>query len=84
MVIEVPSVGISGYSCTCAGVSYGTWYYEVHIDDLVTVKESTVRLGWSQSLGELVVLVRIMYVGTLALKESGMVSEPGGRAWFRV
>ncbi|KAL5477079.1 hypothetical protein EMCRGX_G023821 [Ephydatia muelleri] len=47
--------GDKGYCMVRAthGVSAGTWYYEVHIDDLITVPDATVRLGWAQPLGNL-------------------------------
>lgn len=47
--------GEKGYCMIKAthGVSFGTWYYEVYINDVSTVPESAVRLGWSQPLGNL-------------------------------
>ncbi|XP_064392720.1 set1/Ash2 histone methyltransferase complex subunit ASH2-like [Halichondria panicea] len=47
--------GDKGYCMVRAthGVSAGTWFYEVHIDDLDSVPDSAVRLGWSQGLGNL-------------------------------
>jgi len=47
--------GEKGYCMIRAthGVSSGTWFYEVHVDDLTSVEDSAVRLGWSQSLGNL-------------------------------
>jgi Set1/Ash2 histone methyltransferase complex subunit ASH2 len=47
--------GDKGYCMVRAthGVSSGTWFYEVYIDDLESVPDCAVRLGWSQSLGNL-------------------------------
>lgn len=45
--------GEKGYSMIRAthGVKYGSWYYEVTIADMPS--ETAVRMGWSQSLGNL-------------------------------
>ncbi|CAI8023031.1 Set1/Ash2 histone methyltransferase complex subunit ASH2 [Geodia barretti] len=47
--------GDKGYCMVRAthGVSSGTWFYEVYMADLDSVPECAVRLGWSQSLGNL-------------------------------
>ncbi|KAL3875354.1 hypothetical protein ACJMK2_033311 [Sinanodonta woodiana] len=45
--------GEKGYSMVRAthGVRRGSWYYEVHIDEMI--QDSATRIGWSQALGNL-------------------------------
>lgn len=51
---RLTAAGDKGYCMIRAthGVSQGTWYYEVHIDDM-TAEGGALRLGWSQSLANL-------------------------------
>lgn len=52
---RLTATGEKGYCMVRAshGVSLGTWFYEVHVDDLASVPDCALRLGWSQSLANL-------------------------------